>query len=42
MNALKAGEPTEGYRHLILAANSLSAFSDAQAYLDPLNMGARS
>lgn len=42
MNALKAGEPTEGYRHLIRAANSLSAFSDAQAYLDPLNMGARS
>lgn len=42
MNALKAGEPSEGYRHLIRAANSLSAFSDAQAYLDPLNMGARS
>ncbi len=42
MNALKAGEPTEGYRHLIRAANSLSAFSDAQAYLDPLNIGKRS
>jgi len=42
MNALKADEPTEGYRHLIRAANSLSAFSDAQAYLDPLNMGTRS
>ena len=42
MSALKADEPTEGYRHLIRAANSLSAFSDAQAYLDPLNMGARS
>ncbi len=42
MNALKAGESTEGYRHLIRAANSLSAFSDAQAYLDPLNMGQRS
>ena len=42
MNALKAGEPTEGYRHLVRAANSLSAFSDAQAYLDPLNMGTRS
>jgi len=42
MNALKAGEQTEGYRHLIRAANSLSAFSDAQAYLDPLNMGIRS
>ena len=39
MNALKSGEPDEGYRHLIRAANSLSAFSDAQAYLDPLNMG---
>ena len=39
MNALKAGEPDEGYRHLTRAANSLSAFSDAQAYLDPLNMG---
>ncbi len=42
MNALKAGESDEGYRHLIRAANSLSAFSDAQAYLDPLNMGSRS
>jgi hypothetical protein len=42
MNALKADEPTEGYRHLNRAANSLSAFSDAQAYLDPLNMGTRS
>lgn len=42
MNALKAGESTEGYRHLVRAANSLSAFSDAQAYLDPLNMGKRS
>jgi hypothetical protein len=42
MNALKAGEPDEGYRHLVRAANSLSAFSDAQAYLDPLNMGNRS
>lgn len=42
MNALKAGESAEGYRHLIRAANSLSAFSDAQAYLDPLNMGKRS
>jgi hypothetical protein len=42
MNALKAGEPNEGYRHLVRAANSLSAFSDAQAYLDPLNMGTRS
>lgn len=42
MNALKVGESTEGYRHLIRAANSLSAFSDAQAYLDPLNMGRRS
>lgn len=42
MNALKAGEHTEGYRHLVRAANSLSAFSDAQAYLDPLNMGIRS
>lgn len=42
MNALKAGEQTEGYRHMIRAANSLSAFSDAQAYLDPLNMGTRS
>lgn len=42
MNALKAGEPDEGYRHLTRAANTLSAFSDAQAYLDPLNMGNRS
>ncbi len=42
MNVLKAGEATEGYRHLVRAANSLSAFSDAQAYLDPLNMGTRS
>ena len=42
MHALKAGEPDEGYRHLIRAANSLSAFSDAQVYLDPLNMGNRS
>ena len=42
MNALKAGEPDEGYGHLVRAANSLSAFSDAQAYLDPLNMGNRS
>jgi hypothetical protein len=42
MNALKAGEANEGYRHLIRAANSLSAFSDAQAYLDPLNLGRRS
>jgi hypothetical protein len=42
MNALKAGEANEGYRHLVRAANSLSAFSDAQAYLDPLNMGTRS
>lgn len=42
MNALKAGESDEGYRHLIRAANSLSAFSDAQAHLDPLNMGKRS
>jgi hypothetical protein len=42
MNTLKAGESNEGYRHLIRAANSLSAFSDAQAYLDPLNMGKRS
>lgn len=41
MNALKAGEPAEGYKHLICAANSLSAFSDAQAHLDPLNMGTR-
>jgi hypothetical protein len=42
MNALKAGESVEGYRHLVRAANSLSAFSDAQAYLDPLDLGARS
>lgn len=42
MNALKADESAEGYRHLIRAANSLSAFSDAQAYLDPLNLGKRS
>lgn len=42
MNALKAGEQNEGYWHLVRAANSLSAFSDAQAYLDPLNMGIRS
>ena len=42
INALKAGESNEGYRHLIRAANSLSAFSDAQAYLDPLDMGNRS
>ncbi len=41
MNALKAGENSEGYRHLIRAANSLSAFSDAQAYLDPFSMGTR-
>jgi len=41
MNALKAGKSDECYRHLIHAANSLSAFSDAQAYLDPLNMGKR-
>lgn len=41
MSALKAGVPDEGYRHLIRAANCLSAFSDAQAYLDPLNMGNR-
>ncbi len=42
MNALKADESAEGYRYLIRAANSLSAFSDAQAYLDPLNLGQRS
>lgn len=39
MTALKAGQTDEGYLHLIRAANSLSAFSDAQAYLDPLDMG---
>ena len=42
MNALKAGEQNEGYKYLVRAANSLSAFSDAQAYRDPLNMGTRS
>ena len=42
MNALKAGAAEEGYDHLTRAANSLSAFADAQAYLDPLNMGDRS
>lgn len=42
MNALKAGESAEGYRHLIRAANSLSAFADAQVYFDRLNLGVRS
>lgn len=39
INAIKAGAPNEGYAHLIRAANSMSAFSDAQALLDPLKMG---
>lgn len=42
IQALKAGEKDTGYVYLVRAANSLSAFSEAQAYLDPLNLGSRS
>ena len=41
MEALIAGQAEEGNRYLVRAANSLSAFADAQAYLDPLEMGQR-
>jgi hypothetical protein len=42
MQAFQAGNAEDGCRYLVRAANSLSAFSDAQAYLDPLGLGVRS
>ena len=41
MNALKAGKAEEGFSHLVQAANSLSAYADAQAFLDPFGLGDR-
>ena len=41
MNALKAGEEEEGFNYLLQAANSLSAYADAQAFLDPFGLGDR-
>lgn len=41
MQAMEAGDTEAGKLHLIQAANSLSAFADVQAYLDPFNMGRR-
>jgi len=34
---IEAGQKDEAQRLLVRAANSLSAFSDVQAYFDPLN-----
>lgn len=42
LDALTDGEAEVGRRHLVRAANSLSAFADAQAYLDTMNLGVRS
>lgn len=41
MDALKLDDAAEAHRHLARAANSLSAFADAQAF-GPLNLGVRS
>lgn len=38
---LEAGEKSEAKRLMIRAINSLSAFSDVQAYFDPFDLGDR-
>lgn len=38
MAAMEAGDQDTAKRHLIRAANSLSAFSDVQAYFDPFEL----
>jgi hypothetical protein len=38
---MEAGDQAEAKRLLVRAANSLSAFSDVQAYFDPLELGER-
>ena len=38
---MQSGDAAAAQYHLIRAANSLSAFSDVQAYFDPMEMGKR-
>ena len=38
---IEAGKKDDAQRLLVCAANSLSAFSDVQAYFDPFNLGKR-
>lgn len=38
---MQSGDTATAQYHLIRAANSLSAFSDVQAYFDPMEMGKR-
>lgn len=39
MAAMEEGDQARARHHLIRAANSLSAFSDVQAYFDPCKLG---
>ncbi len=41
MKAMEAGRADEGRALLVRAVNSLSAFADVQAYLDPMQLGKR-
>jgi hypothetical protein len=41
MKAMEAGEAEDGRAFLTRAANSLSAFADVQACLDPMKLGKR-
>ena len=41
MKAMEAGRADEGRTLLVRAANSLSAFADVQACLDPMQLGKR-
>lgn len=41
MKAMEAGDADEGRALLIRAANSMSAFADVQACLDPMKLGKR-
>lgn len=38
LNAINEGDQNKARHHLIRAANSLSAFSDVQAYFDPFEL----
>jgi hypothetical protein len=41
MRAIDAGDVKAGRQHLVRAANSLSAFTDVQAFFDPFELGKR-
>ncbi|MBK7729697.1 MAG: hypothetical protein IPJ33_14730 [Gammaproteobacteria bacterium] len=41
MRVIDAGDVKAGRQHLVRAANSLSAFTDVQAFFDPFELGKR-